>query len=339
MSQSASSIMMQNLTAELPNHILYALETAPNFELDKPDFDFNNVVILGMGGSGIGGVLVKNWIAEDIAIPVICVQDYFIPNFVDNRTLVIASSYSGNTEETLMALEDAQECGAFIVGITSGGKLESFCKENKYPVFIVPGGNPPRTALGYSLVMLLTIFERLELVSNRYTAMIQQGAQKLLKNQTEMKEQGKKVAEFFQNKIPIFYATPQFEGLAIRCRQQINENSKSLGWSHIIPEMNHNELVGWTGGSQAFAPLFLLSQNEFNRNLFRIQISKEEMESRGSHTMTLVAQGDNPVEEVLYLNHIVDWASVYFADLRNQDPEEIPVIIKLKSALDDMSNE
>ena len=335
---SDTSAMMQQLTNDFPKHILEALSTAPQFELEKPDFDFDNVLILGMGGSGIGGVLVKNWIQEDIAIPVVCVQDYFIPNFVGNNTLVIASSYSGNTEETLMALEDAQDAGAFIVGVCSGGKLEAFCKDNNYPVFVVPGGNPPRTALGYSLVMLLTIFERLELVSNRYTSMIKVGSEKLIANNAFYKGKGMEVAHFLHGRIPIFYATPKFEGLAIRCRQQINENSKSLGWSHVIPEMNHNELVGWTGGSATYAPLFLLSQTEFNRNLFRIDISKEEMESRGSKTMTLVAEGDNAIEEVLHLNHIVDFASVYLADLRNQDPEAIPVIIKLKGALDGLTN-
>jgi len=334
MSKSAEYQLMNGLILDFSNHMKTALSLASKIELEKPEVDYKNVLILGMGGSGIGGVLVKNWIADDISIPVQVANDYQVPAYVDQDTLIIASSYSGNTEETIMALNEAMERNVSVVGITSGGKLEKFCNENNFPVFIVPGGNPPRASLGYSLATLCAVFEKLELVTNRYTAMIERAGQLIEANLADIQTKGMEVAKFLTDRTPIFYATPHMEGLAIRCRQQINENSKGLAWHHLIPEMNHNELLGWSGGNASFAPIFLLSQHEFNRNLRRIDLTKEEIEARNSSSMTFVGKGESLVEETIYLMHILDWASLYLADIKNQDPVAIPVIDKLKAALD-----
>lgn len=337
MSHTKAYNMMHNLITDFPKHLQIALDAAHAQSLDKPDFDFHNVLIVGMGGSGIGGVLVKNWILDDIAIPVVPCHDYSIPNFVNDKTLVIASSYSGNTEETLMALEEAHENGAYIIGVCSGGKIQAFCQEHGYRTFLVPGGNPPRAALGFSIVMLLSIFEKMELVTNRYTAMIQTSIALIHHEMADLQEQGKQLAHYLHGKTPIFYATTHFEGVAVRARQQVNENSKALCWHHVIPEMNHNELLGWTGGNATHAPVILLSQHEFNRNVFRVNLSKEEMENRGASTITYIAKGKNRVEEALYLIHLVDWASFYLAEMRQQDPVAIPVIDRLKEALADIN--
>jgi glucose/mannose-6-phosphate isomerase len=334
MSKSAAYQLMNNLILDFSNHMNTALSLASKIDLEKPEVDYKNVLILGMGGSGIGGVIVKNWIADDISIPVQVANDYQVPAYVDQDTLIIASSYSGNTEETIMALTEALERNVSVVGITSGGKLEKFCNENNFPVFIVPGGNPPRASLGYSLATLCAVFEKLELVTNRYTAMIERAGQLIEADLTDIQAKGMEVAKFLTDRTPIFYATPHMEGLAIRCRQQINENSKGLAWHHLVPEMNHNELLGWTGGNASFAPIFLLSQHEFNRNLRRIDLTKEEIEARNSSSMTFFGKGESLVEETIYLMHILDWASLYLADIKNQDPVAIPVIDKLKAALD-----
>lgn len=339
MSNAAASMLMQNLILDFSKHIRTALDLSSVVSLDRPDSDFKNVVILGMGGSGIGGVLIKNWTADDITLPVQVLNDYQIPAYVDAETLVIASSYSGNTEETLLALHEAFDRGTSIIGISSGGKLQKFCIENNFPIFIVPGGNPPRASLGYSLATLCAIFEKLELVTNRYTAMIERAAALIQSELHDIQVQAKSLAAFLHNRTPIFYATPHMEGLAMRGRQQINENSKGLAWHHLIPEMNHNELLGWSGGSAAYAPVFLLSRYEYNRNLKRIELTKEEIDARMSSSMTFVGQGESLVEETIYLMHILDWASLYLADLKDVDPVAIPVIDRLKSALEGFSNE
>ncbi len=334
MSKSAAYQLMNDLILDFANHMTTALSLASKIDLEKPEVDFKNVLILGMGGSGIGGVIVKNWIADDISIPVQVVNDYQIPAYVDQDTLIIASSYSGNTEETIMALQEALERNVSVIGITSGGKLEKFCNDNNFPVFVVPGGNPPRASLGYSLATLCAVFEKLELVTNRYTAMIERAGQLIQNDLADLQAKGMEVAQFIADRTPIFYATPHMEGLAIRCRQQINENSKGLAWHHLVPEMNHNELLGWTGGNASFAPIFLLSQHEFNRNLRRIELTKEEINNRNSSSLTFVGKGESLVEETIYLMHILDWASLYLADMKNQDPVAIPVIDRLKAALD-----
>jgi glucose/mannose-6-phosphate isomerase len=339
MSKSASYQMMNDLILDFSNHMRTALTLAAGINLEKPEVDYKNVLILGMGGSGIGGAIVKNWIADDIAIPVQVANDYQIPAYVDQDTLVIASSYSGNTEETMMALNEALERNVSVVGITSGGKLEKFCRENNFPVFVVPGGNPPRASLGYSLTTLCAVFEKMELVTNRYTAMIEQAGKLIEQELEDIQAKGMDVAKFMFNRTPIFYSTHHMDGLAIRCRQQINENAKGLAWQSVVPEMNHNELLGWTGGNASFAPVFLLSQYEFNRNLKRIEMTKEEIASRGSSSMTFVGKGESLVEETIYLMHILDWASLYLADMKDMDPVAIPVIDKLKAALDSFSNE
>jgi glucose/mannose-6-phosphate isomerase len=339
MSQSAAYQLMNDLIHDFANHMRTALSLASEIQLEKREIDYKNVLILGMGGSGIGGAIVRNWIADDIAIPVQVVNDYQLPAYVDEDTLIIASSYSGNTEETMMALDEALDRNVSVVGITSGGKLEKFCKENGFPVFVVPGGNPPRASLGYSLATLCAVFEKLELVTNRYTAMIERAGALIESEVENLQSMGMEAAKFMFNRTPIFYSTPHMEGLAIRCRQQINENSKGLAWQSVVPEMNHNELLGWTGGNASYAPVFLLSQHEFNRNLKRIEMTKEEIAHRGSSSITFVGKGDSLVEETIYLMHILDWASLYLADLNNQDPVAIPVIDKLKAALDSFANE
>jgi glucose/mannose-6-phosphate isomerase len=337
MSKSAAYQLMNDLILDFSNHMSTALSLASKVTLERPEVEYKNVLILGMGGSGIGGVIVKNWIADDISIPVQVSNDYQIPAYVDQDTLIIASSYSGNTEETITALNEASERNVSVVGITSGGKLEKFCHENNFPVFIVPGGNPPRASLGYSLATLCAVFEKLELVTNRYTAMIEQAGKLIQSDLLEIQDKAQEVAKFMENRTPIFYSTPQMEGLAIRCRQQINENSKGLAWHHLVPEMNHNELLGWTGGNASFAPIFLLSQHEFNRNMRRIELTKEEITARGSSSITFIGKGESLVEETIYLMHILDWASLYLADMKNQDPVAIPVIDRLKAALDNFN--
>lgn len=140
---------MKQLIKSFPHQIKEALDIAAKASFKKSKSRIENVVICGLGGSGIGAKIVANWVQDEMKLPVILVNDYTLPAFASEQTLVIASSYSGNTEETLMAVESAHKNGCFIFGITSGGALQSFCNENGYDCVIVPGGNPPRSAVAY----------------------------------------------------------------------------------------------------------------------------------------------------------------------------------------------
>jgi glucose/mannose-6-phosphate isomerase len=325
---------MDKLITDFPQNIKDALAIAAGVQLRSPNCEIRNVVVCGMGGSGIGGKIVSQWVYEDLSIPFTLVNDYVLPYFVNEYTLVIASSYSGNTEETLSAVEDGLNKNAHVIAICSGGKLENLAKEKGFDAIIVPGGNPPRSALAFSLVQLVSIFEKLELVTIRYSAQLAKSAQLIVANSEDIHTQAKAIAAFLKGKMPIIYATTLYEGVAVRARQQFNENSKVLCWHHVIPEMNHNELVGWTGGNANFASLFLVNGDMFDRNAFRLNISKEVMEEKGAKTVMVSAKGESRVEESMYFIHLIDWSSWYLSELYVVDPIAIPVIDYLKGELD-----
>ena len=143
---------MKDLIYAFPDNIKEAIDIAEASELKKPSNKITNIVMCGLGGSGIGAKMVANWLQDEMKVPVALVNDYTLPAYVDENTLVIGSSYSGNTEETTIAIEEAKTRGCHIIGICSGGKLEKFCKNNRYDCIVVPGGNPPRSALALSLI-------------------------------------------------------------------------------------------------------------------------------------------------------------------------------------------
>lgn len=323
---------MKQLIEAFPSNITEALEIAQKATFKVDYSGVRNVVICGMGGSGIGGSLVQSWLSDELKVPVAIAKDYTIPAFVDSNTLVIGSSYSGYTEETLEAVKTAQAKGAKIIGICSGGEMLSFCQSNGYDCIQVPGGNPPRTALAYSLVQLLRIFEGLGMASSDRLKEIEAGRQRIAENQPSIHAVAKELAKHLQGKVGIMYGVSTFEPVLIRARQQFNENSKFLGWHHSIPEMNHNELVGWGGGDDRFAPVFFLTKGNHPRNDKRIEITREKIAQK-TKIFDLVSEGDSIIEQSIYLINVVDWASFYLAALDNTDTIDIAVIDFLKSEL------
>ncbi len=324
---------MEQLIAEFPNNIKEALEIAKNKVYRNPKNRIENIVVCGMGGSGIGGQIVQKWVENELPIPMTVVHAYSLPNFVDENTLVIASSYSGNTEETLSCVTEAIQKNAYIIGITSGGKLEEICKENNFDCAIVPGGNPPRTALAFSIIQLLSILAQLNLSSTQRLKEIELSQQLILNEKEDIKIQARKLAEFIFGKVGVLYGTTAFEPMLVRARQQFNENSKLLCWHHTIPEMNHNELVGWGGGDERFATVFFMEENMHPRNRRRIEISKDVVRKKGSSLLEISTKGKSFIEQTIYLINIVDWASLYLSELKNVDPIDIEIIDYLKSEL------
>lgn len=324
---------MEKLIQEFSSNISEALEIAEKASFVKPNQDIRNIVICGMGGSGIGGRIVAQWIQNYCSIPVLSVQDYSLPAFVNQNSLVIGSSYSGNTEETLFALEDAKAKGATIIGICSGGSLAEFCKSNNCQYVLVPGGNPPRTALAFSLVQLSNIFLQFGYAHPGILNEILNG-KKLIDSDLEyIKMEAMRVAKQLQKRTVAVYAGSEYEGITIRAKQQLNENSKELCWQHVIPEMNHNELVGWGGGDNRYACLFIQTGDLSVRNQKRFEISIERTKSKTDRVEIISAKGTSPVEKSIYLIHLIDWISLYLSDLKNGDPIEIEIIDYLKAEL------
>lgn len=327
-------IKMDKLIAEFPKNIDDALETARNLEFKSlQNRNFTSVVICGMGGSGIGGKLVAQLVANEANIPILANQNYNLPEFINENTLVIGSSYSGYTEETLTAVRAAKEKGATIAAVCSGGELYDFCKENNYDVVKMPAGNPPRSALAFSSIHLLNMLFQAGVISDLKLKELEACRAHLNDNIIEIKDQAKKLAEFIPNKELIMYSTPEFEPVVIRARQQFNENAKILCSHHVVPEMNHNELVGWGGGDDRYGVLFIDSPSTLERNKFRMNLCKEIIAEKTPHVFVLEAKGANLIEEVMYIIHIIDWASIMLAKIFEVDPIEIDVINYLKGEL------
>lgn len=325
--------MMEQLISEFPNHISDALSIAANTNLTKPNKDFDNILICGMGGSGIGGVMVAKWVEAEVKVPVLAVHDYVAPEFVSERTLIIGSSYSGNTEETLDCIEQALEKGAHLVGITSGGKLEALCKEKGYESIIVPGGNPPRSMLAFSVVQLVNVLKQYGFIAGKELEEFEAARKLIVDNEAEIKEKAMDLAKFLKGNVGIFYGTTKYGPVLVRARQQINENSKNLCWHHVIPEMNHNELVGWGGGDDRFATVFFLADDIHPRNAKRIEINKEVITKKTSKMMDIVGKGETTLIKSFYFINIVDWASLYLSKLNEVDAIDIAVIDHLKGEL------
>lgn len=324
---------MNNLIAAFPDNLIEALNIAENANIGPLDKNVSSIVICGMGGSGIGGKIVSQWVANHSRLPILLVQDYDLPAYVTENTLVIGSSYSGNTEETLISLAEAKKRGARIIGICSGGELQNFCTSNNYDCVIVPGGNPPRTALAFSMVQLTSIFVRLGLAPASLLEDIKKGHDLIVAKNADIKAEAHEIAQKLMGKVVSIYAGANYEGIAVRAKQQFNENSKELCWQQVIPEMNHNELVGWGDGNERFASLFLHTDDLNKRNERRFNISVEIVKSKTPHVIIAEAKGNSQIEKSIYLIHLIDWTSLFWSDLKSGDPIEIKVIDYLKDEL------
>jgi len=324
---------MNKITANFTNQLRDAIQIGANTSFNIPNKEITSVLICGLGGSGIGGKIVDLLLKADIKIPVVVTNDYSIPNFVGENTLVIASSYSGNTEETLAAVIEGNKRNSEVVAITSGGKLLDLVKANNWNSLVVPGGEQPRGMLAYSLVQLLYIFEKYSLVGSIYTPLLNEVVELVDSNENEIQTEAKDLATKIHNKQVVIYAEQSLEGVAVRFRQQINENAKELCWHHVLPEMNHNELVGWAGGTKNQAIIKLNSSLDFYRTKKRWELCKEEMSKYTNSIYEINAKGSAKLVQVLYLIHLTDWVSVFLADLKNVDSVEVDVIMNLKAAL------
>ncbi len=323
---------MKNLVANFSKQLQEALEIAHQAKISPPK-RIDTILITGLGGSGIGGTNVAELAVKFAKVPMVISKDYFIPAFVNENTLVIVCSYSGNTEETINAMQLAMQKKAQFVCITSGGKIKEIAEQNHFDLILIPGGFPPRSCIGYSLVQLLHVFEAKQIANLHYKKEVEAAIKLLNEKEEDIKQKAKSFGEKLHNKIPVIYSLGNTEGLAVRFRQQINENSKMLCWHHVIPEMNHNELVGWAGGNKNLAVCVLRTSFDYERNVKRLEINKEIFSKHTDTVFEIFAEGDSPLVQSLYLIHLTDWISCYLADLKNIDPTEVKVIDFLKGAL------
>lgn len=295
--------------------------------------NIQNIVITGLGGSGIGGTIISELVSDSCTLPIIINKDYFLPAFVNENTLLIVSSYSGNTEETLSAMQQAISKKAQIACITSGGKVLELAKQHQFDFIEIPGGNPPRSCIGYSLVQLIKVLVAKDFADKTLFSDLEKAIALLDKENAAIKIESQKIAEKLLNKITVIYSLGTCEGAVVRFRQQINENSKMLCWHHVFPEMNHNELVGWTEKNDDLVVVTFHTSFDYNRTKKRYEVCKPIFEKYSSGVLDITAKGESKLEQFLYLINIGDWISCDIADLRGIDPVEVNVINHLKGEL------
>ncbi len=324
---------MHELVKNFPLQLKEALQIGEQAKLNKPVRQIENIVISGLGGSGIGGTIVSEIIANESKVPVVVIKDYFIPAFVNKNTLLICCSYSGNTEETIQALEDSLKKDAMICCITSGGKIAEIAKTKNLDLITIPGGMPPRSCLGYSLTQLFYVLNGYGIIGDAFKKQLKNSISLLESDLSGILSEAKRLTDFLAGKIPVIYAVDGYNGVATRFRQQINENSKMLCWHNILPEMNHNELVGWAENYDNVAVVILRNTTDYSRTQTRIEICKEIFQ-KYTHSITeLWSKGESHLEKAMYLIHVTDYVSVMLAAKKNIDATEVNVINHLKGQL------
>lgn len=326
-------MLMNDLIAGFTGQLREAMAIGEKASLNRATTPLRQVLITGLGGSGIGGTIVSQLVDKQSPVPVLVNKDYFLPAFTGPDTLVIVSSYSGNTEETLEAMEAAMAKGAKITCITSGGKVAEKAREAGLDLITIPGGMPPRSCLGYSFTQLLYILHFHDLIDAGFREDLRQAIDLLDREQDEIRRIASEVAASLVGKLPVIYCEARYEGVAIRLRQQINENSKMLCWHHVLPEMNHNELVGWTEPHPETVVLMFRCEDDYFRTRRRMEITTEIVQKYKARVCELHGQGSTQLQRSVYLIHLGDWISWYIAEKKDIDATEVRVIDYLKSEL------
>ncbi len=324
---------MRTLIENFPAQLEAAFTNAQNAALIGSSQPFSSVIVTGLGGSGIGGKIIAQLVQDEVSVPIIINNDYLLPAFASATTLVIVSSYSGNTEETVSAMRDALKRGCTVACISSGGQITDLAREHGLDVLEIPGGQPPRSQFGYSAISLMRVLESYGIVSSAAFATLESLPRFLRTNKADTIARATQLANVLASRTAIIYAENRNEGVAIRWRQQINENGKKLCWHHVYPEMNHNELVGWEGGNANFAVLMLRSSDDHPRSVARMNITEPLFLQKGAVVENIIALGKNRTERVFDLIHLGDWLSLLIAENSGVDPVSIHAIDYLKNAL------
>jgi glucose/mannose-6-phosphate isomerase len=329
--------MMKELIEGFSAQLLESIKIANESILAQPSAPIQNVVIAGMGGSGIGGTLIKALTNDEVKVPIDVSKSYDVPAYINQNTLFIACSFSGNTEETLAAADKAKAKGAQIVAITSGGKMGAFVAANGYSSITIPGrSNSPRASIGYSFVQIFHILNHYGLIPSRHFEEIEASARSLESNSVGIHAIAKEMTAYFKDKLPILYGDSKVEAVLIRSQQQIAENSKHLSHVNVFPEMNHNELVGWKYPDVVFSnasTVLIRTSFDHPRTSVRLDVCKDIFTKVAGSVYELHAKGDSFIEQSIYLINVFDWTSFYLAEANNVDPFPVDVINFLKDEL------
>lgn len=332
---------MYRLTCEFPDQVARAAEVAnaaslPNWSA-KPD----NVLLTGLGGSASGGDFTRALFEAFGSVPFAVNRDYDLPSYVGPGSLVFATSYSGNTEETLSAYDQAKKKGASIFVVTSGGKLADLARQDGFPLIVIPGGQPPRTALGFMLIPVIVACGKMGLIPEQDIAgLVAHLKAVVARYSIEVPFESnptKQLAANLQGAVSTIYGVGSWPSIvAYRWRCQINENSKNMTFHHAFPELNHNEILGWVKsegqGVQKWASIILSDGTESAKMKKRVEVTEDLIRAK-TEIHHVRADGNDLLQKMLGLALYGDFVSLYLAALNEVDPENIDSINILKTAL------
>ena len=311
---------------------------------DSYKIQYRNIVCAGLGGSAIASDILKSCLWHDLKVPIFVNRNYILPSFAGEETLVIASSYSGNTEETLSAYRDAKRKKAKLVVVTSGGNLKKLADRDGVPVIAIPKGLPPRSATGYMFFPVLILLSKLGIVKDACRAadesikILDEARHRTLGFEVPARKNiAKKIALSLDGKYPVIYASQDYmDCVAVRWRGELAENAKTLSSSHQFPEMNHNEIVGWKNPEKIlknFVALFLRDSLDHPRISERMDITEALMKKEGFSVIRISSSGRSRMARIFSLFYIGDFVSFYLAILNGTDPTPVERIDYLKKAL------
>lgn len=328
---------MKKLIEGFTQQLAHAIKLGQSVDLVRPGSDIRNIIITGMGASGIGANLVESLTFGRVPIPITVCKGYNIPQFVSPHTLFIACSYTGDTEETLAAVQKGMLKRAHIICVTAGGKMLELAKEYNLFYIQVPGGsNSPRAQVGYLMISLFYALYHTNLIGAAFIKETENAIEYLDRGEKAIQSEAELIAKKLRGKLPIIYCDERLRSMATRFQNQINENAKQMAHVNTFPEMNHNEIVGWhfpENVLQQSQVVYLYSDHDHERVEKRMEICREIFEKRSNPIIDIVAEGASLLEQYYYLIHLTDWISYYLAKENGIDPDPEEAIDFLKAEL------
>lgn len=309
---------------------------------EHDDRVITKVVVAGMGGSALAALLAKAWLEEQLWIPFEVVREYELPAYVDESTLVIASSYSGNTEETLAALEQAQQVGAQVTIIAAGGKLLEIGANETIARVAIPAGLQPRMAVLFNLKALTALLGHFGIIGQElqhevsvHAAWLEQETAQWLPAVTTDKNQAKQLALLAVGKTGVFYGGRLTGPVAYKWKISWNENAKNVAAWNVYPETNHNEFIGWASHpvEKPFAVFDLKSSFEHPRILKRFEVTDKLLSGKRPKATPVLLQGETPLAQLLWGSILADFVSIYLAVLNGVDPTPVDLVEKFKAEM------
>jgi glucose/mannose-6-phosphate isomerase len=332
---------MLRLTEEFPDQCERALALTEEVAIEAPPNLPNVAMLSGLGGSAAGGDIVRAIFDAHAGIPFVVNRDYHLPNYLGLGDILFCASYSGNTEETLSVCEEAKSTGARIIAVTSGGKLAAMAEAEGHTLIKIPGGQPPRTALGYMCMPVLAACQKLNLIPaedyGSLLTLLRDCVRRWTVETPFASNEAKQIAQALHGKLPVLYGLGGWQALvANRWKGQINENAKCMAFYNGFPELNHNEILGWVKadeqGVDGWAVVVLQTGKESEKMRTRARVT-EQLIGKTAEFYHANAPGENLLQQILSLTLMGDFVSLYLAALNEVDPETIDSINVLKAEL------